>query len=237
LSSGAKANGRPRRGIRRAAGPIGQPCHIAAIRFDGCGIKPTGDNILLWGDGGGERGGTAERIEAGKPVGTGVPGIAGTHTPAQQSRQTETASGLDWSRFASADAPDAVDRAVEGDDLADAGGFGLSDEIGFGEVEAGGLVDLECTHEQWGVDCGDARQRQGGSHEFSDARRLDFVEGFEHVDALGEDQIGKQKRSRAAEDRCGARGLLRRVAGQVAYQNVGVEERSQEVRPARAARV
>jgi hypothetical protein len=66
--------------IRRARFFEGQPYYIAAIRFDGCGIsgiKPSGDNILLWGDGGGEMGGTAQQIEAGKYVGTGGPGIAG----------------------------------------------------------------------------------------------------------------------------------------------------------------
>ena len=63
--------------IRRARFFEGQPYYIAAIRFDGCVIKPSGDNILLVGDGEGEIGGTAQRIEAGKYVGTGGPGIAG----------------------------------------------------------------------------------------------------------------------------------------------------------------
>jgi hypothetical protein len=63
--------------IRRARFFEGQPYYIAAIRFDGCVIKPSGDNILLVGDGGGEIGGTAQRIDAGKYVGTGGPGIAG----------------------------------------------------------------------------------------------------------------------------------------------------------------
>jgi hypothetical protein len=54
--------------------------------------------------------------------------------------------------LASANAGYAVDRTVEGDDVADTGGFHLGDEIGLGEVEAGGFADLEGTHEERGVD-------------------------------------------------------------------------------------
>jgi hypothetical protein len=65
--------------IRRARFFEGQPYYIAAIRYDGCGpgVRPPGDNIALLGDGGGELGGTAQRIEAGNYIGTGGPGIAG----------------------------------------------------------------------------------------------------------------------------------------------------------------
>jgi hypothetical protein len=65
--------------IRRARLYEGQPYYVAAIRYDGCGrgLRPPGDNVALFGDGGGDFGGTAQRVEAGEFVGTGGPGIAG----------------------------------------------------------------------------------------------------------------------------------------------------------------
>ena len=48
------------------------------------------------------------------------------------------------SRFAAGHGLDLVDRSVERQDLVDACGFGLGDEVGLGEVEAVDFVDLEC---------------------------------------------------------------------------------------------
>ena len=48
-------------------------------------------------------------------------------------------------RFAALDRGDAVDRPVEGGDLADAGRFGLGDEVGLREVQPLELIDLERT--------------------------------------------------------------------------------------------
>jgi hypothetical protein len=93
--------------------------------------------------------------------------------------------------LSSADAGDAVDRSVEGDDLTQAARLGLGNEVCLGEVETIDLVDLQRAEEQRGIDGVDVRHCQGRSHEFGNASGLYLVEGLEHLDAFGEDEIGE----------------------------------------------
>jgi hypothetical protein len=67
--------------IRLARFFEGQAYYIAAIHFDRCGpgssANETGDSILVDSDDGGDMGGNPQRIETGRWVGTGSPGIQG----------------------------------------------------------------------------------------------------------------------------------------------------------------
>jgi len=143
--------------------------------------------------------------------------------------------GFLW--FESGDAGDAVDGPIEGEDLANATGLGVSDEIGLGEVEAIYFVDLECAQKQSRVHRDDAGESEGSSHEFRDAGALDLIEGLQDIDAFGEDKVGQQQRTAVGQNRGRARGELRRVARQVTDDYVGVDEGAQCCRLARSARV
>jgi len=67
--------------------------------------------------------------------------------------------------------PTRRDRAVDGNDLADARHLGQRDEIGLGEVEALQLVDLERAEQEVGVDGLHGRQRDCGAHQLGDPGR------------------------------------------------------------------
>jgi hypothetical protein len=112
--------------------------------------------------------------------------------------------------------------AIEGQDLAHPARFGLGDEIGLGKVKAIVLVDLERTQQHLRIDRHDARQRQRGPHQLGNARGRDLVERLEHIAALGENQVGEQQRPCACESGRRARCLLRRIAREVADQDIRV---------------
>src|SRR5687767_13303481 len=96
------------------------------------------------------------------------------------------------SGFAPRDADNAVDAAVKGDDLADARRLGLSDQVRVGEVQAVDLVDLERAQQRGRIERLYRWQGNAGAHQRRDLRSLDLVERFEHVDALGEHQVGEE---------------------------------------------
>ena len=138
------------------------------------------------------------------------------------------------SGLASGHAADPVEASVEGEDLAHAGDLGLGDQVGLGEVEAVGLMDLQRSQQRGRIDGDDRGEGDRGAHQLGGAGGLQPVHGLEHVDAFGEHQVGQQQPLAASQGRGGARGQVRWIAGEVADQDVGIQEGGQARRPTRA---
>jgi hypothetical protein len=62
--------------------------------------------------------------------------------------------------------------------------------------------------------------------QFGDPAAWHLVERLQHVDRLGDDQVGEEQLVGRGEERCGLPGLLRWVAGEMSDQDVGVDERA-----------
>jgi|SRR5450755_1357405 len=112
------------------------------------------------------------------------------------------------SGFAARDGLEPIDRAVEGQDCANAGRFGLGDEIGLGEVETLEFVDLERSKQSPGMDGLDRPQPDRRSHQLCDARSLDIAERLQDIDAFRECEIGQQEVVVTRESSCGTRAAI-----------------------------
>ena len=65
--------------------------------------------------------------------------------------------------------------------------------IGLREVQALHLVHLDGAEQRGAVDGLDRRKRDRSAHQLGDSLSFDLVEGFEHVDAFGDDEVGEQQ--------------------------------------------
>jgi hypothetical protein len=118
---------------------------------------------------------------------------------------------------------DAVDALVERQNRAHPGCLRLRNEISLCKIKPVYLIDLKCAKQRLGIDRPDRRERDYRPHEFRHPRPRDLVERLEHVDALGNDEVYEQQLRIRFERRRRPRRQLGRIAGQVADENVGVQ--------------
>ncbi len=122
-----RPGGRARRRLGRRAGPLGRLVGVAARLTSSCWCRRTEVVVL-------------EIVVRFAPdlVGRRVPGWAAGHRSISTHRRESDRRRLD-----PLDRVHAVNRPVEGSDLADPGALGAGDEVGLGEVDAVGLVHLD----------------------------------------------------------------------------------------------
>lgn len=89
------------------------------------------------------------------------------------------------------------------------------------------FLDLDRAKRQSGIDGANRREGQHGTGQASDFVSRHLVEGLEHIDDLGEDQIGEEHLVYLPDQGGGATGHVGWITSEMADQKVEVDERSQ----------
>ena len=117
-----------------------------------------------------------------------------------------------------------TDGLVEGSNLSYSGRFSARHEVGIGKIKPFRFIQGHRSQEQRSVNDSDRIHRQQGSNGFADALTVDFVERFEDVDRLSNDEIGHEEAFFVSQECGGSSRHVGWVTNQVANDNVGVNE-------------
>ncbi len=93
-------------------------------------------------------------------------------------------------RLDSVDGCHPIEVAIERHDVDDSRGLCRRHEVGLGEVDACGLVCLESTKEERGIERSHRRVGNDGASQTGDFFSRDLVEGLQYIDHLCDNQIG-----------------------------------------------
>ena len=116
------------------------------------------------------------------------------------------------------------ERAVERCNLAKPESFGRGGEIGLSEIKPRGFVQLHGSKKHRLIDDGDPGVGKERPARLRNPRAGEAVDRVEHVDDLGQNQIGQEDLMPGSKERRGPPGLGRRVAGDMPDEDVRVDE-------------